>query len=429
MIVFTIGIFFLPTSVALSQIQKECADPPPGQKAVLFILAANSNTDNKGKPISGTSHCINVEPADIQTLTFGHLIGGGLFLESVADDSAELEAFCPSVYDGNNFSDYDWGDVPPFNNTANDFIYDITSTKNTNVQCTLTGTGDEFKEGTYQMSIPGGVLYRHHFKVKDIVNGTTVDKYLYFVSSKSTAKSESDFGFDACQCQLADGTTQVISTVGQEKDCPAGPQIIGNGTPEGIEVDGCQWIKKDTSGIACLCGGSCYEQGKEASFTDDEGNTTKLDEIDDSCVDWGCDAKFDTLSACQTAIVSSSGSSAADLGAINTGDYKFPDDYIGPLAKTPCAADGSCRDINDLLLIFIQFGNLTLGVIGTFSFVFFVYGGFVMITSFGNSERVKRGRDILIAAIVGILISFSAYALIDFMLDALSVGDEFRGIK
>jgi len=49
-----------------------------------------------------------------------------------------------------------------------------------------------------------------------------------------------------------------------------------------------------------------------------------------------------------------------------------------------------------------------------------------MIISAGNAERVKKGRDILVAAIVGIVIAFSAYALINFVLDALDVSSEYR---
>ena len=112
---------------------------------------------------------------------------------------------------------------------------------------------------------------------------------------------------------------------------------------------------------------------------------------------------------------------------LDTADYKMPADYKGPLP--PCAFDGSCRDVNKLLELFINFGQLMLGIIGSFALVFFVYGGFMMILSMGNAERVKKGRDILVAAVVGIIIAFSAYALIDFVLDALQVSSSFRVIN
>ena len=64
----------------------------------------------------------------------------------------------------------------------------------------------------------------------------------------------------------------------------------------------------------------------------------------------------------------------------------------------------------------------------TFAFVFFIYGGFTMITSFGSAEKVKKGRDILLAAVVGMIIAFSAYLLINFIISALGVADSFKVI-
>lgn len=108
----------------------------------------------------------------------------------------------------------------------------------------------------------------------------------------------------------------------------------------------------------------------------------------------------------------------------NTSDYKMPVGYKGPLPE--CAFDGSCRDVNKIIEVFINFGSFMLGIIGSVALVFFVYGGFMMIISMGNAERVKKGRDILVAAVVGIVIAFSAYALVNFVLDALQVSGDFR---
>ncbi len=112
---------------------------------------------------------------------------------------------------------------------------------------------------------------------------------------------------------------------------------------------------------------------------------------------------------------------------VDTSDYKMPAGYDGPLPE--CAFDGSCRNVNDLLRVAIKGGEIALGFIGTFALAFFVYGGFMMIISMGNAERVKKGRDILVAAVVGIVITFSAYALVNFILDALAVSSGFRLIN
>ncbi|MEK7084390.1 MAG: pilin, partial [Patescibacteria group bacterium] len=95
----------------------------------------------------------------------------------------------------------------------------------------------------------------------------------------------------------------------------------------------------------------------------------------------------------------------------------------------PCAFDGTCQNINDILEVAIKYGKFAFGMIGALAFIMFVYGGLMMILSMGSPERVKTGRNALIAAVVGLVVAFSAYLLIDFVLDAFRVSEGFRGIR
>ena len=52
-------------------------------------------------------------------------------------------------------------------------------------------------------------------------------------------------------------------------------------------------------------------------------------------------------------------------------------------------------------------------------------GGLFMIVSFGNAERFKKGQQILVAAVIGMIISFSAFLLVNYILEALNVSDYF----
>lgn len=106
---------------------------------------------------------------------------------------------------------------------------------------------------------------------------------------------------------------------------------------------------------------------------------------------------------------------------------KKPDGYEGPLPD--CAFKGSCRNANDLLELLVNWGQKIFGLIGSVALVMFVYGGFTMVTSAGNAEKVKKGREVLVAAVIGLVIAFSSYLLIDFILDAFKVSDDFRGVK
>lgn len=60
--------------------------------------------------------------------------------------------------------------------------------------------------------------------------------------------------------------------------------------------------------------------------------------------------------------------------------------------------------------------NGALSIVGALSLATFVYGGFIWMLSFGNPERVKKGLAILTWGFYGLMIIFSSYAIISFML-------------
>ncbi len=61
-----------------------------------------------------------------------------------------------------------------------------------------------------------------------------------------------------------------------------------------------------------------------------------------------------------------------------------------------------------------------LGVIGVVALLFFVIGGFYYLGSAGNPEKVKKGTQTLVWAIVGMIVAFGSYALLDFILKAVT---------
>ncbi|MDD3285037.1 MAG: pilin [Patescibacteria group bacterium] len=63
--------------------------------------------------------------------------------------------------------------------------------------------------------------------------------------------------------------------------------------------------------------------------------------------------------------------------------------------------------------------NSILGVVGSLALVMFVYGGLLWMTSGGSAEQVKKGRDILIWAAIGLVIIFSAYGLVRFVIQGV----------
>ncbi|MGE5425823.1 MAG: pilin [Bacillota bacterium] len=59
------------------------------------------------------------------------------------------------------------------------------------------------------------------------------------------------------------------------------------------------------------------------------------------------------------------------------------------------------------------------GIIGSLALVMFIYGGLIWMTSSGSSTQVKKGRDIIVWAIVGMVVIFSAYALVRFVIQGI----------
>lgn len=57
-----------------------------------------------------------------------------------------------------------------------------------------------------------------------------------------------------------------------------------------------------------------------------------------------------------------------------------------------------------------------LGVVGSLALVMFIYGGLVWMTAAGNEQRVKMGKDILIWATIGLIVIFTSYALVHFII-------------
>lgn len=63
-----------------------------------------------------------------------------------------------------------------------------------------------------------------------------------------------------------------------------------------------------------------------------------------------------------------------------------------------------------------------LGLVGAVALVMIVIGGITWMTSAGNADRVRRGKDTLLWAILGLIIIFVSYAVINFVFTALLNG-------
>lgn len=58
--------------------------------------------------------------------------------------------------------------------------------------------------------------------------------------------------------------------------------------------------------------------------------------------------------------------------------------------------------------------------------LFFIYGGFTLILSRGNSEQTSKGIEIITAAVIGLVVVFGAYMLVRFLGEALDLKEVYQ---
>lgn len=85
-----------------------------------------------------------------------------------------------------------------------------------------------------------------------------------------------------------------------------------------------------------------------------------------------------------------------------------------PVAGHP-EAEGECRSISIFVILLLQGTSYLFTIVGALALLFFIYGGFTLILSRGSTDQVKKGKDILVASIVGLIIVFGAYTLVRFL--------------
>jgi len=71
---------------------------------------------------------------------------------------------------------------------------------------------------------------------------------------------------------------------------------------------------------------------------------------------------------------------------------------------------GDVKDVPTLIGMVIK---AALGVVGALSLFVFIQGGFTWLTSLGNAERVKKGGQIMVWAVLGLILTFASYLILN----------------
>ncbi len=78
---------------------------------------------------------------------------------------------------------------------------------------------------------------------------------------------------------------------------------------------------------------------------------------------------------------------------------------------------------NDPRLLIGRLIAAVLSIVGSLALLMFLYGGLIWITSMGESDKVMKGKKILIWATLGLVIVASAYVIVNAIILGLTTGN------
>jgi len=151
-----------------------------------------------------------------------------------------------------------------------------------------------------------------------------------------------------------------------------------------------------------------------------------------SCVDWE-DTAYKSESECIAALCPSS-SSGCGSSCVDWQDegYTSQSDCVSALcgsnSDTSGSSGGTAQALQNPLgsgmvnpaIILGNVINAALGLVGSLALAVFIFGGFMWVTSAGNDEKIKKGKDMIMWATLGLAVIFASYAMVTFVIGAIT---------
>lgn len=86
----------------------------------------------------------------------------------------------------------------------------------------------------------------------------------------------------------------------------------------------------------------------------------------------------------------------------------------------PESCTGTQENTNLAYFIGARIINPALGLVGVIFFILMIYGGFLWMTARGNPKQVGTAKDVLVAAVIGVVVISAAYAITATLFSELS---------
>lgn len=84
-----------------------------------------------------------------------------------------------------------------------------------------------------------------------------------------------------------------------------------------------------------------------------------------------------------------------------------------------------CLDVTIFVQLMLNIVNYLLSFVGGLALLFLVYGGFVLIFSGGAPDKITQGKDIIMAAAIGLVVSFCGYVLVSYLGYAVGISSTY----
>ncbi len=91
------------------------------------------------------------------------------------------------------------------------------------------------------------------------------------------------------------------------------------------------------------------------------------------------------------------------------------------ISTTTSAYQTGNYKISDFIVLAIRISKMILGFVGSLALIMFIYGGIMLLISAGSADTVNKAKKIITAAVIGLIIVFSSYLIIKFVLSSMGL--------
>jgi hypothetical protein len=88
-----------------------------------------------------------------------------------------------------------------------------------------------------------------------------------------------------------------------------------------------------------------------------------------------------------------------------------------------CIEKGNCS-LDDVAQGFVLLTKWLIGSIGALALLYFIWGAIQWMTSYGNQEKIRHGREIMLNTVIALVVAFISFLLVEFFVNSFLLGGE-----